>query len=279
MLNPTDMFAEVLVAEPWRERKGVNAARVNWALNGGGQVTAVAAITDTLDQGRFGLRPTWNVAQTDISPVVSLTVDGDPPEGFLGIDLRGQKGVGWWVEGGAHLGEGEALPEVSVGLDYSLLARQGFLFGVQYTYDATGIADPLDYSLAARGGMLVPVPGCEAAAEMFSMPEEIAPRFTIGQHYGLAWTRLAWDENWTLQASALVNLQDQSAFFLPSLGWTPGDRLTLNWGAQMLLGEGEFSPGVHVSRVDFGEGHSQVTVDFDGLIPTWSVYATARFAL
>jgi hypothetical protein len=76
-----------------------------------------------------------------------------------------------------------------------------------------------------------------------------------------------------------MNLQDQSTFFLPSLGWTPGERLSLNLGAQILLGEGEFSPGVHVSRVNFGEGHSQVTVDFDGLIPTWSVYTTARFAL
>jgi hypothetical protein len=280
MLNPTDMFAEVLVAEPWRERKGVNAARVNWALNGGGQITAVAAITDTLDQVRLGLRPTWNVVETDISPVASVNMDaGGQPEGFVGLDLRGQNGVGWWLEGGAHLREQEALPEVSIGLDYSLLARQGLLFGLQYTYDATGIADPLNYSLAARGTMLVPVPGCDAAAETFSIPEEIEPRFTIGQHYGLAWTRLAWDENWTLQASALMNLQDQSTFFLPSLGWTPGERLSLNLGAQILLGEGEFSPGVHVSRVNFGEGHSQVTVDFDGLIPTWSVYTTARFAL
>jgi hypothetical protein len=276
MLNPTDLFAEVLVAEPWRERQGVNAARMNWAWENGGQFTAVAAVNDTLDQGRFGIRPTWNVMETDISPVASMDTELDS---FVGLDLRGQKGVGWWVEGGAHLQEGEALPEVSVGLDYSLLVRQGLLFGLQYTYDGTGIADPLDYSLAARGTILVPLPSCDAAAETFSMPEDVEPRFTIGQHYGMAWTRLAWDENWTLQASALMNLQDRSTFVLPSLGWTPGDRLSLNLGAQLLLGEGEFSPGVHVSRVDFGEGPSKFTLDFDGLIPNWSVFSYVRFAL
>jgi hypothetical protein len=66
---------------------------------------------------------------------------------------------------------------------------------------------------------------------------------------------------------------------LPSLGWTPGDRLSLNLGAQLLLGEGEFSPSVYVKNVDFGEGNSKATVDFDGLIPDWSLYSFIRFAL
>lgn len=276
MLNPTDLFAEVLVAEPWRERGGVNAARVNWSINGDSQLTAVAAISDTLDQGRFGLRPTWNLMETDVSPIASFNTTGT---GFVGLDLRGENGVGWWVEGGAHWKDSEAIPEVSAGLDYSFLLRQGLLLGLQYTYDGTGIADPFDYTLAARGTTLVPVPGCDAAAENFSIPDDAEPRFTIGQHYGLAWTRLAWDENWTFQASALMNLQDQSTFFLPSLGWTPGDRLSLNLGAQMLLGEGEFSPTVYMKNVDFGEGNSKASVDFDGLIPDWSLYSFIRFAL
>ena len=276
VLNPTDLFAEVLVAEPWRERKGVNAARVNWAWKSGGQLTTVAAVNDDFDEGRLGARATWNLFQTDISPVASVTTAMDT---FLGIDLRGQRGIGWWFEGGTHLSGGSALPEMSVGLDYSFLVRDGLLLGLQYTYDGTGIADPLDYSLAARGSVLVPVPGCDAAAETFSLPEDTEPRFTIGQHYALAWTRLAWDDQWTLQASALMNLQDQSTFVLPTLGWTPGGRWSLNAGGQLLLGEGEFSPDVYTSRVDFGEGASAVTIDFDGVIPDWSVFSYVRFAL
>ena len=276
VLNPTDLFAEVLVAEPWRERRGVNAARLNWAWQNGGQLTAVAAVSDELDEGRLGARATWNLLETDISPVASVTTDADA---FLGVDLRGQRGVGWWFEGGTHLTGGEVLPELSVGMDYSFLVRDGLMVGLQYTYDGTGLADPLDYSLAARGSVLVPVPGCDAAAETFSLPEDTEPRFTIGQHYALAWTRLAWDDQWTLQASALMNLQDQSTFVLPTVGWTPGGRWSVNAGGQLLLGEGEFAPGVYTSRVDFGEGASAVTIDFDGVIPDWTVFSYVRFAL
>ena len=276
MLNPTDLFAEVLVAEPWRERQGVNAARVNWAWKNGGQFTGVAALDDDFDEGRLGARATWNLLETDVSPVASFTTE---MEGFVGLDLRGQKGVGWWIEGGTHLSDEAILPEVSVGLDYSFMLRDGLLLGLQYTYDGTGIADPFDYTLAARGSMLVPVPGCDSAEEAFSLPEDVEPRFTIGQHYGLAWTRLAWDDQWTLQASALVNLQDRSAFLLPSLEWTPGDRWSLNAGAQVLMGEGEFSPGPYVSEPTFGEGASAYQIDFDGVIPEWSVFSYARFAL
>ena len=37
-LNPTDLFAEVLVAEPWRERRGVNAIRANFPVGDRHQV-------------------------------------------------------------------------------------------------------------------------------------------------------------------------------------------------------------------------------------------------
>jgi len=276
MLNPTDLFSEVLVAEPWRERKGVNAARLNWAWKNGGQLTAVAAVNDRLDEGRFGVKPMWSVAETDIAPVLSVTTEGTP---FMGLDLRGQQTVGWWLEGGAGLSEDEWLPELSVGMDYSFVLRDGLIFGLQYTYDGTGIADPFDYTLAARGTVLVPIPSCDAAKESFSVPENAEPRFTIGQHYALAWTNLAWDENWSFQASALMNLQDRSSLVIPTLSWLPGDRLSLHAGAQLLLGEGEFSPSVYVSRVDFGEGQGNLTVDFDGVIPSWAAFSYLRFAL
>ena len=63
-----------------------------------------------------------------------------------------------------------------------------------------------------------------------------------------------------------MNLQDRSRFFAKS-GLTPGERVSVNAGAQWLLGEGEFAPGVQVTRVDFGEGASTVTLDFEGLVP------------
>jgi len=276
MLNPTDLFAEVLVAEPWKERSGVNAIRANLSV-GEAQVAAVAAIDDSLSKAQFGLRPTINVLQTDVSPVASIDSDG---ESFAGLDLRGQLGVGWWVEGGTELGADEGLlPEISVGIDYSFDIFDGLLFGAQYTYDATGGADPRYYELSDRGVSLVPVPDCDAAAELFANVEGGEPRFTIGQHYGLGWARLVINDEWGFTATGLTNLQDYSSLVIPNLAWTPGGNWSVNAGAQLLLGEGEFSPTVHMTNVTFGEGASGATVDFDGVIPTWSAFVWGRYSI
>ena len=276
MLNPTDLFAEVLVAEPWKERSGVNAVRANVSL-GEVQVAAVAAIDDSLSTAQFGLRPTINIMQTDVSPVASIDSEG---ENFVGLDLRGQMGVGWWLEGGSALGADEGLlPKVSVGADYSFDILQGLMFGAQYTYDATGVEDPRYYQLSDRGVSMVPVPDCDAAAEMFANVEGGDPRFTIGQHYGLGWARLTINDEWGFTATGLTNLQDYSTLLIPNLAWTPGGNWSVNAGAQLLLGEGEFSPTVHMTNVTFGEGASGATVDFDGVIPTWSAFVWARYSI
>ena len=108
------------MAEPWRERRGVNAARMNWAWSNGGQLTAVAAVDDALENATLGLRPTWNLWQTDLSPVLSLSTESNV---FWGRTCVG-KGDGWWLEGGGFLGEAGWNTRLSVGLDYSFLLRE-----------------------------------------------------------------------------------------------------------------------------------------------------------
>ncbi|HZA50837.1 MAG TPA: hypothetical protein VE549_08850, partial [Myxococcaceae bacterium] len=54
--NPTDPFPEVLFAEPWRPRRGVNAVRVSVPFGQTRDLMAVAAVNDALDEFRGAAR-------------------------------------------------------------------------------------------------------------------------------------------------------------------------------------------------------------------------------
>ncbi len=277
VLNPTDLFGEVLLAEPWRERAGVDAARATVPIGESHQVVGVAAVERDLEEGRFGLRPTVSLWETDVSGVGVMDTEG---EAFVGVDLRGQVEVGWWLEGGVHMLE-EATPEVSVGLDYSLAVDSRLYFALQYTYDGTGVA-PANYSLASRG-MVVEAPDCSDSPMNLDLdlglPEAAEPRFTLGRHYGVATTRFYPGDLWAVQAMALMNLEDFSAVVVPSVSWTPGQRLSLHGGAQVMVGEGEFAPGPDLTTLTIGEDGSPVEIDFGGLAPSVVGFLYARVAL
>ncbi len=281
VLNPTDLYAETLLTEPWRERAGVDAIRATVPIGDRHQVVAVAALTERLadgedPEGRFGLKPTFNVAATDISPVLSATTDGEP---FVGLDLRGQLHVGWWLEGGVHLGGDEPQVEASLGVDYSFMVLDLLVVSAQYTYDGTGLAHPDDYYLGFKGGTL-PTPDCDAAAETFDVSEE--QRFTMGRHYGLVNAHLALLDDWTVTASALVNLQDRSAVLIPAVQWTPGSAWSVNAGAQVYAGEGEFHPGTDLTTLiiqpDPDNEVIKLPIDLSGLVPDWSVHGYVRYS-
>lgn len=275
--NPTDLFAQNLIATPWLERAGVDAVRATAPIGERHQVVAVAALDRGLDHGRFGIRPTFNVLQTDISPVLGYVTGGADSAGTpsAGLDLRGQMVVGWWVEAGAdwipETDLGDVQPRASVGLDYSLPVLDQFIVLAQYSYDGTGVEDPRLYSLLDRG-LSVATPDC-LSDDAFPPPG--APRFTIGRHYALVSVRAAAFDAWTLTASGLMNLQDRSTMVLPSLAWTPGDRWTATVGGTVGVGEGEFVPTDAMARFDYG----LLSLDGAGLVPRWSGYATVRFAL
>jgi len=112
--HPTDLYAEVLIAEPWREPQGINAVKANVPI-GTSDVTAVVAVGDDLSpfyttaQGTadaivFGdlpvsaaVRGTLRVGGLDIAAIGQAKAD---QAWFAGGDVRGTLGVGYWAEGG-----------------------------------------------------------------------------------------------------------------------------------------------------------------------------------
>ncbi|WP_415835666.1 hypothetical protein, partial [Corallococcus soli] len=88
--NPTDPFPEVLLAEPWRPRRGVNAARALIPLGERSDVSVVMALNDALDEPRAAARLRLNHAGTDFALVGAWRGED---RGLVGVDLRGTLGV------------------------------------------------------------------------------------------------------------------------------------------------------------------------------------------
>lgn len=268
-LNPTDVFYELIVAEPWRERKGVDGARVTVPLGERAQIMGVAGV-EGLDEGALegakgGLRATLRADRLGAS-LVGYT-DGE--RHFGGVDLKGDLVAGWWLEGGY---DGDL--RVSAGLDYSFPVLEVLYVAGQLSYDGSGSA-PEDYDWASRAAP--DLGSCEdapegsplAAAEQATTSEA---RATLGRWYGVGVLQWTLTEDLSAGATALWNLEDGTGMLFPSAGVKLGGRVAINAGVQVLLGEdGEFRPPA--------EALSMGGLDLSPLMPRWTASAWARYSL
>ncbi len=295
IFHPTDVYAEVIASEPWKERKGVNAVRANIAL-GDHNITALATMDDDLsafeiaaanDDGAddevgegfplyedlpvsIAAKATVRAAQTDFSLVANYRPSGDY---FVGADLRGTLGVGWWVEGGWH-GEAEA-PEVVAGIDYSMPWGDRFYVAAEYRYDGTGEADPDDYDYGLRAASVELPYDCEFSTFGSTPTEGQEPRTTLGQHYVDGTVNVAFLDRYGIGVTAIANVADGTGLLVPDASVTIGDRLALHVGAQVPFGEeGEFVPPDDLFKIAVGDA----TLDLSGFVPVATLNTWARYS-
>ncbi|MDP2311855.1 MAG: hypothetical protein Q8P41_03050 [Pseudomonadota bacterium] len=275
VFHPTDLYAEVVATEPWRERRGVNAVKAAIPI-GDHQVTAIFAVDDDLSPLTAeeiaapdlsgAVKATFRAGGTDLSAVGHLASDGD---WFAGADLRGNLGVGWWVEGGWHGKAGAA--EVVVGADYSFDVLSLLYVAAEYRYDGTG-ALPEDYDFASRSTgatnpfdcAFLPVPA-----------EEVEPRTTLGQHYADASLRLSITEDFGVGGVAIVNLLDGTGYAVPDVFANVGANAAVHVGAQIPFGAGgEFRP----SAEDLSYTAGAYSADLSGLVPDATLIGWVRYS-
>ena len=253
MLNPTDPFPQLLIAEPWRPRQGTNAARATVALGDKHDFTGVIAASDAFDAfraaGRLRLRFPW----ADMAVVAAFR--GDDNDAILGVDLRGTLGVGWWVEAALHIDE-TVHEEIAIGIDYSFPLFDSFIVTAQYYRNGRG-AGPKDEP--APGGSLGQLAGAldlgdSPLAQAFTpddaateAPEpETFPALLQGRDYFLLSLAAAFAPEVSASFFALQNLSDGTGFIVPSVTVSPTGWLSLALNAQIpyrLWGDGgEFKP-------------------------------------
>jgi hypothetical protein len=274
VFHPTDLYAEVLANEPWRERKGVNSVKALVPI-GDHQVTALVAVGDDLSplwderpealDVSAAIKTTIRAGGTDISAVAHVQSDGD---WFAGADLRGNVEVGWWVEGGWH-GDAAAA-EVVAGVDYSFDVLQVLYVAAEYRYDGTGEL-PEDYDYTARGS------GASMPFDCAFLPTQSAeePRTTLGIHYVDAVVRLGVTEDINVSAVGLVNVLDGTGYALPTASANVGSHAVVNVGAQIPFGaDGEFRP----AKEDLTYAVADLEADLSPLLPDATLLAWVRYS-
>jgi hypothetical protein len=293
VFHPTDLYSEVVASEPWRERRGVNAVRVNVAPNEDWQIVGLAAADDDLspfeDPDEFpafeelplsgAAKVTLRKLQVDWSAVGAYRPDGP---WFVGGDVRGTLGVGFWVEGGWHGDQDAVNPEgveVVAGVDYSLPVLDRFYVAAEYRYDGTGEADPAEYDYGLRSSASIELPfSCPfstSGTNVDTTKEQPLPRTTLGQHYVDATVNLQFLDEWTVGAVAIVNVQDGTGLVVPDVARTFGERWAVHLGAQVPVGEdGEFSPPAEVFDISAGDAKGNVA----GFVPAATLNAWARYS-
>ncbi len=282
--HPTDLYAEVLLTEPWREPKGNNAIKATVPINGS-DVTAVVAVGDdlspffqvaqgTAEELKFAelplsaaLRGTLRLPGVDIAAIGLAKAD---QSWFVGGDVRGTLGVGYWVEGGWHgpTDEVDGYGEVVAGLDYSLPLLENFYIAAEYRYDGSGSApEDYDYASMLSGSLPFDCPMLPTAPTV--------ARTSLGRHYIAGVTRLVVTQDFNLQAAAIVNLADGTAMLVPGAGVIATDRIAVNVSAQIPVGsDGEFKPADSALQYTLGTA----SVDLTGLKADATVTGWVRYS-
>ncbi|MDD9966173.1 MAG: hypothetical protein OXR73_08120 [Myxococcales bacterium] len=270
--NPTDPFPQVLLAEPWRPRRGVNAARVTVPFGDVHDAKAIVATDDVFGSFRGAGRVKLNWLETDVA--VNGNYRSDTNVGFVGLDVRGTLGVGYWLEGGVRL-DSDPHEEFVVGVDYSFPLLERLVLVAQYYRNGSGATDPDDYHRGGPFGAIAP-PTCEDPAVQALVGTRNADPFaqiTAARDYLMLGAMLGATLDLTLNLFWLHNLNDGTGFVVPTvvyalLGW-----LDVSVSAQIpfvLWGQGgEFRPrdtDLAFAQVDPASGQT-LRADFSGLLP------------
>ncbi|MEL6348699.1 MAG: hypothetical protein AAFV53_36685 [Myxococcota bacterium] len=266
--NPTDVFFQILLTEPWQERAGIDAGRFIVPIGDNGLVSGLVAVLDDPGRVQGALKGTTHVGAADLSALVST----DGADHSVGLDfqgdLRGPVPLGWWVEGSY---DGDV--RVAAGVDYSFAVLNRLYIAGQVYHDGSG-AIPTFYDWNARQDpVLSALTPCPEYPELELPAQSDETRLTLGRWYGLASVRLEINDDLTLDANTVVNVVDGTGLAFPTVAYQAGGRLTLNAGVQVYFGsDGEFQPPPRQLQ-------PIRDVDLSPLVPSVTGLAWARLSL
>ncbi|MBI3183213.1 MAG: hypothetical protein HYZ28_13835 [Myxococcales bacterium] len=275
--NPTDPFPEVLLAEPWRPRRGVNAVRAHVPFGELRDFTAVVAVNDALDELRAAGRLRLNFSGTDLA---LLGAWRGRERGLVGLDLRGTFGVGWWVEA-AYLFGAPAHEELAVGIDYSIPLLERATAFAQYYRNGAGSAEP---GFTGRSGGLsaAVAPTCARGESPLGGAAERDPfaPFTFGRDYLVVGAMLGILPELSASLAGLQNLNDGSGVVVPTVSYNALDWLDLSLSAQVPFswgaGGGEFDPRPEDMVIRVPAPGRPLTADLSGLVPDATITFWSR---
>ena len=291
-MNPTDPFPELLLAEPWRPRRGVNALRATFPLPNYADLVVALATNDTFTAPRLAGKLRGRVGGFDLAVTGAWRGDKEGPgDGLVGVDLRGTLGVGLWVEAALHIDE-HLWEEVAVGLDYSFAVLDGMILSGQYYRTGASRVRGDARSMGGLGGAVTP-PSCPcaeddaggSAAALFSGGDAEADPFApmlSGSDYLLLSINQRFLPELSASVAALQNLGDGSGMLIPTVNASPLGWLTIALSAQipyaLKAGGGEFKPSPDdlTLSADLGPLIGELQADLSDLMPDATITVWTR---
>ncbi len=217
--NPVDLVDSNSPLDFDVVKQGIEAVRASWALSPTAGVQGLLAFPDG---GTLALvRGEMLAGSADLGLLAAA--DARTDELVLGFDVKGDWGVGYWVEGAYHdLEEGEDFLQVVAGFDYSFAVQDQLYLALQVYRDESGGTGVTDYDYAALG----------------------TSRRFLARGYGSLIAGLSFNELTTLNASLIYNLEDSSFVTTIGLARYFFDNLEVTVRASLFRGSGpgEYNP-------------------------------------
>lgn len=191
--NPIDLIDQNTALDFQVNKRGIDAVRASFSLSSVSSLQAILAYPE--EKTLSLLRLESLLGNTSVALVGAH--DGRKNDWILGWDLKGDLGLGFWLEGTLHWPSAEAsYHEIVLGCDYSFPLLQNFVVAAQFHRKSNGGTGVENYEWAAllRG-------------ENF-----------LGRHYSSVVATLAFNEWSKASASWIQNLHDQS--FVLTGGWS-----------------------------------------------------------
>ncbi|WP_044180585.1 hypothetical protein [Hyalangium minutum] len=204
------------------QKRGVDTARASISLSPTARV--IGAVAFPQNKALSLLRAEWLLGGTGMA-VVAVD-DRRRDEQVLGVDIKGDLEVGYWLEGAVHLPqEGKVSYRVVVGADYSFPVLQSLTFSAQYYRDSSGGAGLSDYDYEALAA---------------------GRRSFLGRQYVSLTGNLSTDEVTYVSLAFIGNLEDRTGLVSLGVGRYFFDNLEVSLRGLLmggLQGPGEFKPG------------------------------------
>lgn len=260
--NPTDVVPENFIAEPWRERKGVNAFKANIPVGEEGLISTLLSTNDDFNALQGAVKAGTTIQNTDIYGILY----GNNSHLMIGLDIKGERKIGWWAESAMYISwdENQQHLKTSVGADYSFPVMQQLTVGLQLFHDGSGEIPTL-YEWSSR--TILDIADCPKYN--IEVPPRGKQRQTLGRWYIMADQYLTMSNTWTMSNVVLLNVADRTGMIFPTVTYH-GKAISFTGGAQMIFGkDGEFNPPSVQT--------TQLGIDFGDLLPTWTIQTWARY--
>lgn len=217
---PLDLFNRVNIFEPAEEKPGVNAIKVYVPVGKKSSLTGVFSPEDNFNSSKSGLRAQTQFAGIDAA--MTLIHWSLRNQTIIGIDLRGENFIGWWVEGGYFSSPGEKNLKLVIGFDYTFPFKNGIYWLNEFFYDESGEKDSAlyDFDRLLSG-----------------------ESFTLAREYYFSTLQFPLTGFLSLSTTYIGNWTDGSYILSPGLSYSITQNATLMTGLFFLMGKegGEFN--------------------------------------